>query len=321
MLALAIPLAGCGGGKNGASDASAAQVDPQQAQRGIGGFDVQLDQGTPASAEVPAVPPQAAFLGAVRSAPPPPTKTWTVTAQEGPCRLEEPRIPFCNPACSESVCTETGCVRDPEPRSAGTVTLEGVALEGGATSVTLPPAPPRFTYLLPPGVRLAYPPFTPGAQVELRGQGGDLGTFTLRARGISPLVLADGGVPQVRPGMPFALRWQPGTAAEQARIQVSMDLSFHAGTKGRIQCEVLDSGSMEISASMLSRLLALGTAGFPKVVLTRSSVGSANLPAGRVKLTVFAELLNTLSVEGQTSCVDDKDCPSGNTCSPSMLCR
>jgi hypothetical protein len=201
--------------------------------------------------------------------------------------------------------------------------VKGLTGDGGAAPLTLPPVAPRFDYLLPTNVTLAYPPFAAGAEVEVAGQGGDLGSFVLRGRGITPLAIPDGGVPVVRPGMPFVVRWSPGTAAEQARVQVSLDLSFHAGTKGRIQCDVPDSGTLEISAVMMNKLLALGTAGYPKVVLARSNVASQELPVGRVKLTIFCEILHTLVIEGQTSCTEDKDCPPGQTCAgaPTLLCR
>jgi hypothetical protein len=312
-------LVACG---NSADPAPADAGPPADPAQEIGGFDIQLVPAVPASADVAAVPAQTALLGRVRSGAAPALKTWTTTLQEGPCRLEQPKIPFCNPACSEAVCTAAGCVREPEPRSAGTVTVKGLATESGAALLTLPPEAPRFTYLLPTDLRLAYPPFAPGAEVEVAGQGGHLGSFSLRARGITPLELPAGGVPVVRPGMPFTVRWSPGSAAEQARVQLSLDLSFHAGTKGRIECDVPDSGALEISAGMMSQLLALGTAGFPKVVLTRSSVASTSLPAGRVRLTIFCELLHTLMIEGQTSCASDKECPTPQTCDlDHLLCR
>ena len=78
---------------------------------------------------------------------------------------------------------------------------------------------------------------------------------------------------------------------------------------------------LEIPAALLDSLVALGVAGFPTIVLTRSTVGSAVIAAGRVDLLVFSELEQEVEIPGLVSCTDDADCPEGETCGSDLRCR
>lgn len=304
-----------GGGVGGFGGGAGADQD-------IGGFDIQLVPAAPATEDTPAVPAQTALLGALLSGPVPARTQWMVMGTEGDCQLEIPRIPFCNPACgSGSACTADGvCSPEPSPRSAGTVSLTGLVTESGPTELTLEPQPPKQVYQLPLGVTLAYPPFAPGDPVTLRAEGGEVGAFSLTAAGISPFAFT-AEIPPVTDGQPIPLSWTPASVPAGGRIHLSVDLSVHAGTKGRIECSVPDTGLASVPAALVSALMALGTSGFPKIVATRSSVGLAGLPSGRVRLTIFSEVQRTVRIAGQIDCVDDVDCPSGQTCQPALFCR
>ena len=317
LTALVISIAGCGKQAAPASP-DAGPADPAQ---DIGGFDIQLVPAVAATMDTPAVPAQTALLGGVRSGSTPARVDWRVTAEEGACRLVVPEVPFCDPACPPgAVCTrDRGCVTEAAPRSAGTVRVRGLQAQPAAAEIVLAPSPPRFDYQFPANLRLAYPPFAPDANVEVLGQGGDIGAFTLATPAIAPLEIPVDGTPMVRPGSGYALRWGAPPAGATSRVLVIFDLSLHAGTKGKLECEVADTGALDVSASLMGKLVALGTAGFPKVVVNRRSVATTGLPAGRVKLSVFCEIQRELIIEGQISCDEDTDCPS-RRCLPSSLC-
>ena len=73
---------------------------------------------------------------------------------------------------------------------------------------------------------------------------------------------------------PLTLTWTAKGASADSTIHVHLDISHHGGTKGQIECDTADSGSLTIGASLVTQLVNLGVAGFPTVRLTRSSVGS-----------------------------------------------
>jgi hypothetical protein len=316
-LAFTLLVAACSGGGGSKADAAgggdaAAPGDPGQE---IGAFLVQLDTSM--------APPQTSFLGFVRSGAAPPNIVWRTTAQEGPCKLVVPEVPFCDPGCTGgTVCTQAGrCVSQPVARNAGRVRLRGLQAEAtGPQEISMPPVGTQMDYQLPTGLRLAYPPFAPDGRVELDADGGNVGAFSVSTRAIAPLELS--ATPIVRRGTGFALRWTAPPAGATSTIQAVFDLSLHAGTKGKIECEIPDSGAYDVSASLMDKLLDLGTAGFPKVTVTRQSQASTALASGRVRLAVLHEVLRELMIEGQSSCTEDSECPSGRTCDPDkLLCR
>jgi hypothetical protein len=317
-LAFTVFAAACSGGGGTKADAGgagdgAAPGDPGQE---IGAFLVQLDTSM--------APPQTGFLGFVRSGWSPPNIVWPITAQDGPCKLVVPEIPFCNPTCMGSaICAEGGrCVAQPVARNAGQVRVRGLQTESGPQEIRMTAMGALMDYQLPTGLRLAYPPFSPDGRVELDADGGDVGAFSLSTRAIAPLDVPATGTPTVRRGAGFALRWTPPPTGATSVIQAVFDLSLHAGTKGKIECEVPDSGSLDISPSLMDKLLDLGTAGFPKVTVTRQSQASTAVASGKVRLAVLSEVLRELMIEGQTSCTEDAECPSGRTCDlDKLLCK
>ena len=170
------------------------------------------------------------------------------------------------------------------------------------------------------GLPLAYPPFAPGAPVKVSGSGGDVGAFSVSGKGCSPLQVLTEDPVTVESGKPIELRWTPPAAGEATVVQVALDLSVHGGTKGKIECEVPDTGSLVIDGALVTRLIALGTAGFPSVVLARSSTTFLALPTGQIKLSLMSEAQRAIRMPGQISCEQDSDCPSGQVCQGNLLC-
>jgi hypothetical protein len=102
-----------------------------------------------------------------------------------------------------------------------------------------------------------------------------------------------------------------------------LNISRHAGTVGFQACEVEDTGSLTLSASLISQLAALGNmAGFPELQVTRSTSGSATIAAGRIELAVEALVERFPTIEGYTSCADATDCSVDEVCnSTTKLCQ
>lgn len=313
-LALAC-LAGVGGcsGSGGGAPTSGA----------VGGFGILLSAPVPASMGMEARPGQTRVLGAVSAGPTPDSVSWRQTAEQGGCRLLQPMAHFCDPQCdSLSVCGAGGrCAPYPAGLNAGPVRVKGLRGASGPVDFTMQPLAPAFSYEPPNDLVLAYPPFAPGGDVELSAGGGAVAAFTLKARGISPLEVMGADPLPIDPARPLELRWRTPTAAETTTVRVSLDLTLHGGAKGKIECDGADNGMRSIPAPLVMQLIALGTAGFPAVTLRRVATGMTTLsPPGQADLTIVSEVVRSVQVPGDTSCLDDSMCPAGKTCKPNALC-
>jgi hypothetical protein len=125
------------------------------------------------------------------------------------------------------------------------------------------------------------------------------------------------------PRVPFCSTPCGGAAAcvEDDTCHVSIDISHHGGIKGIIECDAEDTGSLELSAALLTELLNLGVAGFPTIHISRRFVGSTTIAPGRVELAVVSDVLIPVEIPGLTSCNDDSSCPNGQTCQADETCK
>jgi hypothetical protein len=141
----------------------------------------------------------------------------------------------------------------------------------------------------------------------------------LQSVGIAPLELTARAQPVS--GQPLALAWKPPAQANVSRIEIEMDLSHHGGSKGKIECDVPDTGSLAIPAAQITALQGLGISGFPTVIVTRVATGSTTTRLGRATLRVVASVERAVEVEGLHSCTANEDCPAGMTCQVDLKCK
>ncbi len=244
---------------------------------------------------------------------------WEVASTDGDCRLLTPRVPFCSTPCgSGAACVENNTCRPfPTAQTAGTVRATGIRTSTGATTFDMNPV--ANTYQPPGEVTLPFPAFAEGDTLRLAAAGSaTVPAFTLEARGITPLTLTSASI-VVTTGQPVTLAWRASTQANQ-RVTVRLDISHHGGTRGVISCETADDGELSIGATLITRLVALGVAGFPSIVVRRSTVGSTGVPAGRVELVVASEIESYVTIPNLRSCTGDSDC-DGGTCQADLTCR
>jgi hypothetical protein len=256
-------------------------------------------------------------LGRVYDGPQPPPLGWEVAATAQGCELRIPVAPFCDPGCdTTAVCTPAdGCVPYPVAQDLGTVTMTGLA----ADAIEMKPI--AATYQLPPAIELPHPPTAEGAAIGLQTSGGNYQPFTLAGAGIAPLeLLGSEPIPLVETEA-LTLQWGPPSDPAASRIAVKVDISHHGGLKGLIECDVEDDGELEIEASLLEQLIALGTAGFPTINVTRAATGGARIEPGNVLLSVSSRVERALEIEGIVSCNDDDECAAGQTCLPNRTCQ
>jgi hypothetical protein len=285
----------------------------------IGSFQLALTEPQPAIGPTPAIPGGTTLFGQLYDGPSPSTVVWELAAEAGACRLLTPRVPFCSKACGGSAaCVEDETCQDyPAPVSAGDVLVTGVATTGGETSFTMTPI--ADNYQPPAGTTLAYPAFAEGDEITLEAAGELLAAFELVATGVAQLELYADEV-ALDPAVDVELEWSPSNGSEPT-IAVKLDVSHHGGTKGIIECESDDTGSLPIPATLVSELLELGVAGFPSISVTRLSKGSTTTELGRIDLVVSSQVTRPVLIAGVVSCSDDSACPDGQTCQPDLTCQ
>ncbi len=298
--------AGAGNGSAGASaSGGASSSDPNAV---VGSFIVELIGKTDSSDAYVAV------SGKVYDGVTPATVVWDLVTSAAGCQLLKPRAPFCTTPCGGGgVCVEDEqCASYPTAQDLGSVTVQGL----GSSDVVMKPI--ASSYQLPGDVTLAYPPAAEGAPVSLQVSGGPFGAFSIQTKMVAPLVA--GGTLTLDPSQPLALTWTAPGDTELARLQVKVDISHHGGSKGKIECDVADTGSLQIPASMVKSLIDLGVAGFPTVTLTRVASGSTAIAPGKVSLQTLSSVALELLVPGVQSCHEDTDCQTGHTCQQDLTC-
>jgi hypothetical protein len=279
----------------------------------IGSFQVQVvsDDADPTTGST-------SVIGKVNDAPTPSAIIWDVTTEDGTCHLEKPRVPFCDGGCGDEVCVEDGvCQPYATGHSVGEVKLSGLAVEGSTGPLVLKEI--AKSYQPPAGTMFEYPPFAEGDPVTVQATGGDYSAFNLSAKGVAPVVFSSTDF-ELEEGKALELTWNGATDPKSSQVHIKLDISHHGGSRGQIVCDADDTGALTISAELMTELIQLGVAGFPSVILTRASIGSAKIEVGRVELAVSSKTERIVTVAGYSSCTADADCPDGEVCQPDLTC-
>lgn len=260
-------------------------------------------------------------VGRVQLGETPETTAWAEALADGDCKLLTPRIPFCATPCGSSAAcvADNTCVPYPTSQSAGAVRMTGLRTTEGVMPIELTLVANNYQ---PPGsVTLPFPAFAEGDALRLEAGGaGAVPAFAVDGRGIAPLTVTSTML-QVAMNTPVELRWTaPGAAGTGSRVKVKLDISHHGGTRGMISCDTADDGSLTIGAALVTRLVGLGVAGFPSIVATRESVGTAAVGTGRVRMVVSSTVESYVTVPGVRSCTDTADCMGMGMCRADLTC-
>ncbi|MEE9385765.1 MAG: hypothetical protein V3V08_20335 [Nannocystaceae bacterium] len=228
-------------------------------------------------------------------------------AVESPCRLLQRRNPHCDPPClaGETCHPDLECIPYPETKSVGAVTVDGLAV-----SVNMLPVQPSNVYF---NTMLPHPAFAAGDEIELRAAGDQLAGFTLRGVGIVAIDDLKDEIWPVRRGRPLAASWTPGPGGP-ARLHLALNIDQHGNSPANIECDVRDTGSFDIPATLIDQLFDLGISGFPSLVLTRRTADSVTLDVGCVDFNVRSWTTVTVEVADHIPCMSDADCPEDMTC-------
>jgi hypothetical protein len=319
-LAASLTALGCES-KDAASDAAAASdtgASPSGAAPPLFGyFAIDLIAMTPATPVRSAAAARTAFIGQIKDGVEPEPYPWALDVEEGDCKLLVPDQPFCDPLCSSTAeCVEDGvCIDQPTPQSIGTVHVIGLGAERDVEDLV------TGKYQLAAGTTLPYPPCREGDEVRLEAEGGDHAPFELSTRCVPPMEFP--GPVLVEPGQPLSLTWTAPAVTDLSHVSVHLDISHHGGKRGLIECEVTDTGSLVIAASLIDGLLALGVSGFHSIVLERkSAAGTGSTSASeRITFTIRSRRENLVVIPGLSSCGADAECPDGQRCQSDFRCQ
>jgi hypothetical protein len=255
------------------------------------------------------------FIGQLFTGTTPTPTQWITVMSSGEFKLFKPKTFFCE-GCQGVCVAENTCEPYPDTISAGTVTFTGLKLKDSSTTFSLEPNVANYQM---GAIKLAYPPCTEGAAITLTAAGNQTAApFSLTAKGIDPLVVLSDSVPMID-GQPIEVQWVPAKIAGNSTIFVSIDISYHGGTKAKIEGECVDDGSFTIPAAMCDSLKSFGISGYPRLEISRIATGS-NAATG-AELNIISLVTLWLKIPGIISCAQTVQCPEGQYCAKDQRCR
>ncbi|HLV31605.1 MAG TPA: hypothetical protein VKY57_08575 [Chitinispirillaceae bacterium] len=247
------------------------------------------------------------LIGAFKNGPTP-SKVFETAETDGDCKLVVPTHPFCED-CNGVCVANDSCQPFPDQiSSVGTVTVNGLKTADGATSFSMEPS--VRGYYQAPG--LAFDLFSEGDEITVSVGGTTaISPFSLDVKGICRLNVLNDTI-WMRDGESIDLRWDPPNIPGISTIFVKIDISYHGGTKAKIECETEDDGELTIPAHLLDKLKVYGMAGFPEIEISRRATSTDE--CGGVKLVIIDKVAKYLEIPGVISCNGDGECPDGQTC-------
>ena len=302
-----------GAGGSGGTGGTTATGNPQA--KAYGKFEIRYVTGATAASSY------AEIGGFMYDGPPAELVVWTKKKTDGACSLYTPGTPFCESCASGEVCVDTNvCRTPPATHDVGAVTLTGLNPPSGANPLALTAITNATgtTYLC--AETLPVPPCTEGTAVGLDAAGkGEYPAFSLQTQCIAPLVVTNPTI-TLESGKTFTLTWTPSGVAS-SRVTVFLDLSHHGGSKGRVLCDTPDTGSLQISGTLLESLMALGVTGYPRALFTRVLTATTPVGAGQAELKLYSDREYVAEIPGLVSCQNDTECTAPQTCQvPGQMC-
>lgn len=236
---------------------------------------------------------------------PTPREPWDTVESEGNLHLLVPARPYCEDCDGECV-AEDSCELKPKAIGVGDLAVSGMKNSSGSTSFTIKAiANTRYSG------SLTYPPCGAGETVTVTAAGTDsIPSFTLTGKGIDPLHVNVDSTLLCEDGKPIEFTWEPPAAGSDTKIHIKIDVSYHGGTKAKIEGTTDDNGSLVVSANLLDKLKSYGINGFPRLDITRISKFVDTKT--HVEFTIESIVMIYLDIPGVISCNDDSDCESRN---------
>ncbi|MBL6974831.1 MAG: hypothetical protein ISR64_03800 [Deltaproteobacteria bacterium] len=197
--------------------------------------------------------------------------------KEGGCVIVRPTEFFCDPECpTDKFCNkDLVCVTEPDRVDVGTIGFTGLS---GPVEIQ-------------PDAQFGYSKwdfegdvYDAGARIELVAPGKDLEGFALQGAGVSRLE-----VPYTELDMaadqPMVFTWTPTDGPGMVFIEI--DMTQHAITPVNLNCEVPDTGTLTVSADLMSQVVGSWMVGIPVANMYRRTMDKVDLSLGCVEFEVF----------------------------------
>jgi hypothetical protein len=263
------------------------------------------------------------FLGLMKDGKTPPSEIYSEIMTDGPFKLYKRLSPNCAPECVNAECiADNICQPKPNPQSIGTITVNGLKMEDGTTSFTMDPVGLNMYYISAESP--AYPPCGERDLIKLSATGnGNVAAFDMTLKGVTPLKILPNDTAKIpcENGKDVTLKWVPPSKKDgSSKIFFSIDISYHGGTKAKIECECDDDGEQIIPGKMLDSLKSFGISGFPRIEMYRRS--SASNPASMTRFVMESYVVLYLNIPGVISCGGGLPaCPDGYECGGDQRCK
>lgn len=205
------------------------------------------------------------------------TKDFQEGDKEGDCVVVRPKPFFCDPECpGDKFCNkDLECVPEPDRVDVGTVSFTGL----------------NEPVAIQPDGQFGYSkwdfqgdPYDAGAQIELIAQGKDLEGFTLQGAGVARLEIPYDEM-SMAVGQPMSFTWTPTDGPGVVFIEI--DMTQHATDPVNLYCEVEDTGSLTVSANLMSQVVNSWQYGIPVANHFRRTIDSVDTSLGCVEFEVF----------------------------------
>lgn len=259
----------------------------------------------------------AGFLGKIYDGPQPINTLWEEQLSAGCLKVVTPKLPFCaNPCGSGAACVaDDSCQAYPSAIHAGVLQVSGLKTNKGTAPFSISPLNNLYQ-----AVGLAYPPFNEGDTVDISAAGSEFSPpFVLKALGPAPLKPLIDTVLTYADGKPIDLEWEAPAKDIHSTMDVVIDLTFHGGTKAKIEGRCDDNGKLTIPANLLDKLKTYGMSGYPRLNMTRITKGSdAN---AKTELNLESTVSLALEIPGLISCNKPEDCPDNRECLADRRCE
>jgi hypothetical protein len=249
-----------------------------------------------------------------------PTSELTLVEEKNGCKMLRKENPFCNPTCDSGfTCNlDLECVPLPERIEVGTIAITGTIATHTMEAQT--------GYYWDGDAKL--PLFEPAAPIKTTVAGSEkLAGFELHGFGVTQVALEgkswDSEPPPtwtLEEDIPFEFQWIP-SKEDEGDMYITLAIDEHGATPVTMYCEVEDTGSLVIPATMVNQLVAAGVSGFPAAYVYRRSMDHIDTALGCVEMEVSVQHEPFLAVVGHTPCFSDHDCPKGQHCNlPTQTC-